>query len=96
MARIRKTRLELQEKLGLAFFLGLLFSKTNKKGQAKTVIDLRGPAQEKLASREANSGEEFYRRGERDLRKLDGLVLHQWASVEAPTRRSIWEFPRIT
>jgi len=77
MARIRKTRLELQEKLGLAFFLGLLFSKTNKKGQEKIVIDLRGPAQAKLASREANSGKKFYRRGERDLRKLDGLVLHQ-------------------
>jgi len=82
--KFQTMKLELQEKMGLAFILGLFLAKKNKKGTRATVIDLRGPAQVKLASREAQSGKSFWKRGDRDLRKLDGLVLHQMGFQRGP------------
>ena len=84
MQRLQRIRLQLAERAGIAFFLGLFLAKKIKKGTGSAVEDLRSLAQVKLANREAKSGKRFWRRGDRDLRKLDGLVLHQMGFSRGP------------
>jgi len=93
MQRLKRIRLQLAEKAGLAFLAGLFLAQKNKKGTGSAVKDFRGPAQAKLSEREAKSGKRFWKRGDRDLRKLDGFVLHQMGFSRGPDPRKYLGVP---